>query len=242
MVLFTNVYVGQKVEVYWGRGIFRGTVQYKGSIATKRGDWVGVTLDKPVGENNGLLCGRRYFQCREKHGVFVRADKIRFIPSVRCLYNRYHKVSDGPYVEEPLFNTQRPEVKDGPHDPVSMSHGDFTRVHSSLGDYSGSSGLWGPPSQHPLRHAISGRVPATTMLRAHNSARDRRYQSLPFHTQYSIQDDFIPKPSIPKPHMPHSALKAQVRRGWAGSHYVREMSVSTGRDGMKLGQWNDVSA
>ena len=36
-----------------------------------------------VGENNGMLFGRRYFQCREKHGIFVRADKIRFIPSVR---------------------------------------------------------------------------------------------------------------------------------------------------------------
>ena len=36
-----------------------------------------------VGENNGMLFGRRYFQCREKHGIFVRAEKIRFIPSVR---------------------------------------------------------------------------------------------------------------------------------------------------------------
>lgn len=47
MVLFSNVYIGQKVEVFWGRGVFRGTVQYKGSLATKRGDWVGVALDTP---------------------------------------------------------------------------------------------------------------------------------------------------------------------------------------------------
>ena len=47
MVLFSNVYLGQKVEVFWGRGVFRGTVQYKGSLATKRGDWVGVALDTP---------------------------------------------------------------------------------------------------------------------------------------------------------------------------------------------------
>ena len=47
MVLFINVCMGQKVEVFWGRGVFRGTVQFKGSLATKRGDWVGVSLDKP---------------------------------------------------------------------------------------------------------------------------------------------------------------------------------------------------
>lgn len=47
MVLFINVYVGQRVEVYWGYGIFRGTVMYKGCLATKHGDWVGIALDKP---------------------------------------------------------------------------------------------------------------------------------------------------------------------------------------------------
>ncbi|XP_076435378.1 uncharacterized protein LOC143275279 [Babylonia areolata] len=242
MVLFTNVYVGQKVEVFWGRGIFRGTVLYKGSIATKRGDWVGIGLDKPVGENNGMLFGRRYFQCKEKHGVFVRADKIRFIPSVRCLYDRYHKVSDVSYVEEPLFETQRPEVKNGPYDPISLSNSDFSRVHSSLGDYSMSANIWGKPPQHHLRHSVSGRIPAATMVRPDTAMSSFRYQSQPFHTQYSIEDDFISRPSIPKTHMPHSALRKQVRRGWQGAHYVREMSVGTGRDGMKFGQWNDVSS
>ncbi|KAK7499298.1 hypothetical protein BaRGS_00009558 [Batillaria attramentaria] len=241
MVLFTNVYVGQTVEVFWGRGIFRGTVQYKGSVATKRGDWVGVTLDRPVGENNGMLFGRRYFQCRDKHGVFVRADKIRFIPSVRCLYDRYHKVADSSYIEEPLFTTSPPEVKNGPYDPVRLSAEDFKRVHSSLGDYSMSSALWGKPRQFHLRHAVGSSIPAATMLRPDTAMATFRYRSSPFHTQYSIEDDFVSRPTIPKTHMPHSALVQQVKRGWGGAHYVREMSVGTGRDAMKFGQWNDIS-
>ena len=34
----------------------------------------------------------------------------------------------------------------------------------------------------------------------------------------------------------------QVKRGWENAHYVREMSVGTGRDSIKYSQWNDVSA
>jgi dynactin complex subunit len=46
MVLFHNVNVGQKVEVNIGWGNIKGTVQYKGSLAGKQGEWVGVYLDE----------------------------------------------------------------------------------------------------------------------------------------------------------------------------------------------------
>ena len=80
------------------------------------------------------------------------------------------------------------------------------------------------------------------MLRPDTAQASFRYRSHPLHTQYSIEDDFIRKPTIPKTHMPHSALVKQVQRGWSGAHYVREMSVGTGRDVMKMRQWNDISA
>lgn len=47
MVLFDNVFPGQRVEVRWNDGIYKGTVRYKGPIATKSGEWVGVALDYP---------------------------------------------------------------------------------------------------------------------------------------------------------------------------------------------------
>ena len=54
--------------------------------------------------------------------------------------------------------------------------------------------------------------------------------------------NFITNPSIPKTHMPHTALIQQVKRGWEGDHYVREMSVYNGRDSIKFSQWNDISS
>ena len=46
MVLFNNVNVGQRVEVNIGWCSIKGTVQYKGSLAGKQGDWVGMNLEE----------------------------------------------------------------------------------------------------------------------------------------------------------------------------------------------------
>lgn len=97
-------------------------------------------------------------------------------------------------------------------------------------------------NSYPLRHSVSNHIPAVTMLRPRTAKPEfRRYTTSPFHMEYEIENDFIPSPSIPKIHMPHSALQNQVRRGWEDSHYVREMSVPNGRDSMKFSQWNDIS-
>jgi hypothetical protein len=94
---------------------------------------------------------------------------------------------------------------------------------------------------HPLRHSVGNKIPAATMKRSKSSMSAFNYTSRPIHSEYDIEDDFISYPSIPKSHMPYSALRNQVKRGWEGTHYVREMSVGTGRDSMKYGQWNDIS-
>ncbi|BFZ00577.1 hypothetical protein BsWGS_03616 [Bradybaena similaris] len=240
MVLFDNVYVGQRVEVLWNNGIYKGTVQFKGPIATRRGEWIGVALELPVGDSNGMLFARRYFQCPPNHGVFVRSDRLRFIPSIRCLFNRYHSVSRTSDVEEYLFETPYPEVNNGPYNPINISQKDIQRARTSLGDYSSES-VWEKPKCYHLRHSVSNHIPAATMLRPGTTQVPFRYLSRPIHVDYWKDDDFERKPSIPKIHMPHSALKEQVRRGWQGAHYVRQMTVPTGRDKMKFSQWNDIS-
>ncbi|RUS69379.1 hypothetical protein EGW08_022857 [Elysia chlorotica] len=238
MVLFDNVFSGQRVEVKWNNGIYKGIVRYKGPVATKRGDWVGIALDHPgyhilftgltpstVGDCAGMLFGRRYFQCRPSYGVFVRADKVRFIRTVRCLYDRYRKISSESLVDEHLFDT--------PSDPCFV----FVYFHT-LKDYSAP---WDVAPKYSLRHSVGNRIPAATMLRAATTGSPFRYRSRPIHVDYLMDDEFENRPSVPFTHMPHSALREQVRRGWHGSHYVRQMTVPTGRELMKYSQWNDIS-
>ncbi|KAF9969265.1 hypothetical protein BGZ65_012103, partial [Modicella reniformis] len=47
------------------------------SFATGR--WVGVELDEPKGKNSGVVEGKRYFECRTNHGVFVRNSQARTV-------------------------------------------------------------------------------------------------------------------------------------------------------------------
>lgn len=53
-----------------------GVVAFIGPTEFSHGTWVGVDLDAPTGKNDGMVQGIRYFTCRAKHGIFVRADKL----------------------------------------------------------------------------------------------------------------------------------------------------------------------
>lgn len=47
MVLFTNVCIGQRIEVKHAGKIYSGKVKYKGPLNGVSGDWVGIELDVP---------------------------------------------------------------------------------------------------------------------------------------------------------------------------------------------------
>lgn len=57
----------------------RGTIAYVGEVPEITGSvgaWIGITLDEPTGKNNGSINGKQYFTCNDKHGVFVRPERV----------------------------------------------------------------------------------------------------------------------------------------------------------------------
>ncbi|GMF10850.1 unnamed protein product [Phytophthora lilii] len=53
-----------------------GTVRYVGKLVNESGEWYGVALDEPKGDNDGMRGKERYFYCPANHGVFVRRKEI----------------------------------------------------------------------------------------------------------------------------------------------------------------------
>ena len=59
-----------------------GIVAYIGSTDFAPGVWVGIILDEAKGKNNGSVQGKSYFECAEKHGMFVRQSQLAQIADI----------------------------------------------------------------------------------------------------------------------------------------------------------------
>jgi len=68
----------------------RGTVRYVGPVPPTDGLWYGVEWDTDRGKNDGMVHGKRYFQCKNMHGSFVRPAKLSFgVDAVTGFRNTY---------------------------------------------------------------------------------------------------------------------------------------------------------
>lgn len=56
-----------------------GLVRYAGETHFAPGVWIGVELEEPNGKNDGSVESDRYFQCPEKHGLFVRESALEIV-------------------------------------------------------------------------------------------------------------------------------------------------------------------
>lgn len=53
-----------------------GTISYIGKTQFSSGTWIGVTLDEPLGKNDGSVSGVEYFRCLPKYGIFCRPENV----------------------------------------------------------------------------------------------------------------------------------------------------------------------
>lgn len=75
-----EIAVGSKVTV---NNEFQGVIRFIGNTSFQTGKWVGVELDEPLGKNSGVVQGKRYFDCKNNHGMFVRPANVKLIDVVK---------------------------------------------------------------------------------------------------------------------------------------------------------------
>lgn len=77
--------VGESIQVRpynWS-----GVISFIGPTQFAPGNWIGVTLDAPTGKHDGSVQGVTYYNCKQKHGIFVKADKLMLDKRGRALHN-----------------------------------------------------------------------------------------------------------------------------------------------------------
>jgi CAP-Gly domain-containing linker protein 3/4 len=75
-----------------------GVVRYIGPVNFAEGLWLGIELRTPHGKNDGSVQGKRYFNCKANHGLFVppRNVSVRGINGAKLLKSDLNAISSGP--------------------------------------------------------------------------------------------------------------------------------------------------
>ncbi|XP_008180473.1 CAP-Gly domain-containing linker protein 1 isoform X2 [Acyrthosiphon pisum] len=76
----SDLKIGDRVIISSGQGSKLGVLRYRGATQFAPGEWCGIELDDPLGKNNGIVEGIRYFECEDKFGLFTPIAKVSKSP------------------------------------------------------------------------------------------------------------------------------------------------------------------
>ncbi|XP_053840480.1 centrosome-associated protein 350 isoform X3 [Vidua macroura] len=105
----SNFNIGDRVLV---SKVQPGTLRFKGLTKFAKGFWAGVELDKPEGNNNGTYDDIKYFDCREKHGIFAPPQKISHITESIDSHLDKNKDDEDSFFDDRLEKQHKAEQKD----------------------------------------------------------------------------------------------------------------------------------
>lgn len=117
----SELQVGTFVVLKEKHPVLHGIVQFVGQTSFASGVWVGVKLEIPLGKNNGIVQGVKYFQCLPLHGIFVRPQQLLLVvpPTVETSKAAHVPVKgDLPPTPEALSPPRRPNGNNN----FDMSH------------------------------------------------------------------------------------------------------------------------
>ena len=77
-----------------------GQLLFLGETHFAKGEWAGVYLDESCGKNNGSIDGKAYFSCPDKHGIFIKPNKLTLV----------HKSSSSSTASAETTDQQRPQT------------------------------------------------------------------------------------------------------------------------------------
>ncbi|NXC85181.1 CE350 protein, partial [Cercotrichas coryphoeus] len=105
----SNFNIGDRVLV---SKVQPGTLRFKGLTKFAKGFWAGVELDKPEGNNNGTYNDIKYFDCREKHGIFAPPEKISHMTESIDSHLDTNKDDEDSFFDDRLEKQHKAEQKD----------------------------------------------------------------------------------------------------------------------------------
>ncbi|KAJ6244702.1 ras guanine nucleotide exchange factor a [Anaeramoeba flamelloides] len=76
-------------EVYYKKNL--AVVKYIGPTTISEENWYGIEFNKKVGENNGSIANKVYFQGKEGHCTFVLIDELSYLPKRKIFKKKKKK-------------------------------------------------------------------------------------------------------------------------------------------------------